>query len=96
MSRRIEAIWSDCRARWGAAGEGPFLFGRWSIADAAYAPVATRFRTYGVTLAEPAAAYMAAVLADPDFLRLGRAGEEGPAAGTAAARDRQRCRPRLS
>jgi len=65
---RIEAIWAECRQRWGASGEGPFLFGRWSIADAAYAPVATRFRTYGVTLAAPAAAYRDAVLADPDFL----------------------------
>ena len=65
---RIEAIWTECRARWGASGGGPFLFGRWSIADAAYAPVATRFRTYGVTLAAPAAAYRDAVLADPDFL----------------------------
>ncbi len=63
---RIAAIWNECRARWGE--RGPFLFGRWSIADAAYAPIATRFRTYGVKLAAPAAAYMEAVLADPDFL----------------------------
>ncbi len=63
---RIEAIWRECRERWGESG--PFLFGRWSIADAAYAPVATRLRTYGVALAGPAAAYMEAVLADPDFL----------------------------
>ncbi len=65
---RIEAIWSECRARWGASGGGPFLFGRWSIADAAFAPVATRFRTYGVKPAAPGAAYMEAVLGDPDFL----------------------------
>jgi glutathione S-transferase len=65
---RIEAIWRECRERWGKAGGGPFLFGRWSIADAAYAPVVTRFRTYGVTLGASGAAYMEAVLADPDFL----------------------------
>jgi glutathione S-transferase len=65
---RIQAIWRECRERWGAAGGGPFLFGRWSIADAAYAPVATRFRTYGVKPEIAAAAYMEAVLADPDFL----------------------------
>ncbi len=64
---RIAAIWRECRERWGEAGGGPFLFGRWSIADAAYAPVATRFRTYGVSLAAPGAAYMEAVLSDPDF-----------------------------
>lgn len=65
---RIQAIWRECRERWGAKGGGPFLFGRWSIADAAYAPVATRFRTYGVTPDALGAAYMEAVLADPDFL----------------------------
>ncbi len=65
---RIQAIWRECRQRWGAAGGGPFLFGRWSIADAAYAPVVTRFRTYGVQPDAASAAYMQAVLADPDFL----------------------------
>ena len=65
---RVEAMWRECRERWGKAGGGPFLFGRWSIADAAYAPVVTRFRTYGVKLAATGAAYMEAVLADPDFL----------------------------
>ncbi len=44
---RICQIWRDARARVPAGG-GPFLFGRFSIADAMYAPVATRFRTYGV------------------------------------------------
>jgi glutathione S-transferase len=41
---RIVAIWKDCRGRHGSAG--PFLFGRFSAADAMYAPVASRFRTY--------------------------------------------------
>ncbi len=65
---RVQAIWRECRETWGAKADGPFLFGRWSIADAAYAPVVTRFRTYGVTPDAVGAAYMEAVLADPDFL----------------------------
>jgi glutathione S-transferase len=43
---RIEAIWKECLSEYG----GPFLFGDISIADAMYAPVVSRFRTYGVTL----------------------------------------------
>jgi glutathione S-transferase len=64
---RIEKMWRECRERWGKEGGGPFLFGRWSIADAMYAPVVTRFRTYGVKLGATGAAYVDAVLADPDF-----------------------------
>ena len=65
---RIVAIWQAARARFGASG--PFLFGAFSNADAMYAPVATRFRTYGVELARfgddgSAAAYAAAILAVP-------------------------------
>lgn len=57
---RIEAIWEDCLARYG----GPFLFGaRPGIADAMYAPVASRFVTYAVALSAPAAAYRDAVMA---------------------------------
>ena len=44
--RRIDAMWSDCRARFG--GGGPFLFGAFSAADAMYAPVVSRFHTYEV------------------------------------------------
>lgn len=69
--RRIVVLWRECRRRFGT--EGPWLFGAWSIADAFYAPVATRFRSYGVDLAAhgddgTAAAYVATALADPDFL----------------------------
>ena len=65
---RIVAIWRETRARYGAGG--PFLFGAFSNADAMYAPVATRFRTYGVDLAAfgddgKAAAYAEAILASP-------------------------------
>ena len=51
---RIARIWSDCLARSG----GPFLFCRFSFADAMFAPVATRFVTYGVALDPPLKDYM--------------------------------------
>jgi glutathione S-transferase len=60
---RVRAIWTDCRERFGAGG--PFLFGRFSIADAMYAPVVFRFRTYGVRLDTRLAEYSAAMLAHP-------------------------------
>jgi len=60
---RIETIWHHCRQRHGAAG--PFLFGKFSIADAMYAPVCTRFRTYGVQLAPENQAYCDHMLALP-------------------------------
>jgi glutathione S-transferase len=60
---RVERLWSELRGRFGAAG--PFLFGRFSVADAFYAPVAFRFRTYGVAPRGPAADYLAALLALP-------------------------------
>ena len=53
--RRIDAIWSGAK--------GPFLFGRFSAADAMYAPVALRFRTYEVEVSNPA--YLKAMLALP-------------------------------
>jgi glutathione S-transferase len=64
---RIEKMWRDCREGWGKNGGGPFLFGHWTVADAMYAPVVTRFRTYSVKLGATGTAYMEAVLADPDF-----------------------------
>jgi glutathione S-transferase len=60
---RILAIWTDCRARFG--GGGDFLFGRFCIADAMYAPVVLRFQTYGVALEDAARDYAEAVLALP-------------------------------
>jgi glutathione S-transferase len=48
--RRIVQLWNDLRERF--SGRGPFLLGEWSIADAFYTPVATRFRTYGVQLSD--------------------------------------------
>ena len=61
--RRVLDIWSDCRARFGASG--PFLFGRFTAADAMYAPVVLRFRTYEVELPAACHAYADAVLALP-------------------------------
>jgi glutathione S-transferase len=60
---RIEDLWADCRARFGAGG--PWLFGDYSAADAMFAPVVLRFRTYGPRLRDSSAAYVATVLADP-------------------------------
>jgi glutathione S-transferase len=60
---RIDAIWGDCRTRYGAAG--PFLFGAFSAADAMYAPVIWRFHTYAVDVSAPARAYMSAMMALP-------------------------------
>jgi glutathione S-transferase len=63
---RIEAIWADCRARFGLGG--PYLFGRYSLADAMFAPVVTRFTTYQVPVSAGTAAYMKAVHAHPHIV----------------------------
>jgi glutathione S-transferase len=60
---RVVEIWTECRRRFGAGGE--LLFGRFSIADAFYAPVVTRFETYAVALPPAARAYAEAVEALP-------------------------------
>jgi glutathione S-transferase len=60
---RIDAMWSDCRVRFGAGG--PFLFGRFTAADAMYAPVVSRFHTYAVEVGAASTAYMGAVMALP-------------------------------
>jgi glutathione S-transferase len=64
---RIEAIWNDCRERFGARAtpDGPYLFGAFSAADAMYAPVCFRFKTYGIQPAGAAGAYLATMLAHP-------------------------------
>jgi glutathione S-transferase len=66
--RRVVAIWGETKARYGKGG--PFLFGAFTNADAMYAPVATRFRTYGVDLADfgddgAGAAYIDTIFAMP-------------------------------
>ena len=59
--QRIKAIWRQCRAAHGQSG--PFLFGHFTAADAMYAPVVTRFDTYGGPLEDDIRAYLDAVLA---------------------------------
>jgi glutathione S-transferase len=60
---RITAIWHDCLAQFG----GPFLFGPRSMADAMYAPVATRFLTYDVRLDPISARYRDTIMALPEM-----------------------------
>ncbi len=60
---RVVAIWRDCRSRFGAGGD--FLFGRFSIADAMFAPVVMRFHYYGVALEADSAAYVKTIHALP-------------------------------
>ena len=67
--RRVVALWSELLARFG----GPFLLGEWSIADAFYTPVATRFRSYGLRLTDfgdegAAGVYATRLLETPEFL----------------------------
>jgi len=62
---RVTGLWLDCRTRYGAGG--PYLFGEFSIADCMYAPVVTRFRTYGVEVDPAAQAYCDVMLARPDM-----------------------------
>lgn len=69
--QRIVDIWRDCRARFGAGGK--FLFGAFSAADAMYAPVASRFNTYRIDLAQfgddgTAARYRDSMMAMPEML----------------------------
>jgi glutathione S-transferase len=58
---RVFELWSEKLERSG----GPFLFGRFSIADAMYFPVLTRFRTYGIELPQRLAAYAQTLEASP-------------------------------
>ncbi|MCB6182219.1 glutathione S-transferase family protein [Leeia sp. TBRC 13508] len=62
---RIVTIWQDCRQKHGAAG--PWLFGQFSIADAMYAPIAFRFKTYGVKLPTEAETYLNTLLSHPSM-----------------------------
>ena len=61
--RRIDALWSDCRARFGQ--QGAFLFGAFGAADAMYAPVVARLHSFGIDVSAISRAYMDAVMALP-------------------------------
>ena len=71
---RVLSIWSECRQA--RTESGDWLFGRFSIADAMYVPVALRFHSYSVKLPEVARNYVESVLQDPavsDWMRAGAA-----------------------
>lgn len=69
---RILSIWSDALK----ASKGPFLFGRFCIADAMYAPVVSRFDTYGIKVPKPVRAYMDKMLALPGMREWGEIAAE--------------------
>lgn len=60
---KVDALWSEWLARSG----GPFLFGQWSVADAMYAPVVTRFVTYAIPRSGEAQGYIDCMWAEPHF-----------------------------
>lgn len=64
---RIDAMWSGLRERY--AGQGPWLFGEFSIVDCMFAPVVSRFRTYDVPVSGPCSTYMEHVLAHEAMVR---------------------------
>ena len=57
---RVDHIWSEYRGTYSA--DGPWLFGEFSIADCMFAPVASRFATYSISLSETASQYMQCLL----------------------------------
>src|ERR1700730_16292600 len=69
---RIQEIWADCHARYGT--KGPFLFGAFSGADAMFAPVVHRFRTYAIPAAKRAQPYVDAMMSLPAFQQWTRDG----------------------
>jgi glutathione S-transferase len=71
---RMVALWAECRAA--ATESGPYLFGTLSLADAFFAPVAVRLRTYRVALPPEAAAYVETIYQWPAFKRWQKAGLE--------------------
>ncbi|HEY8086530.1 MAG TPA: glutathione S-transferase family protein [Polyangiaceae bacterium] len=73
---RILSIWGECRRAHG--GGGPFLFGAYTVADAMFAPIASRFRTYGVALDAGARAYVDAIHAHAPMQRWIAAARQEP------------------
>ncbi len=63
--RRIEEVFAVARKRYG--GEGPWLFGAYSLADAFYSPIAARIAGYGLKVSDEVQAYVDTTLADPSF-----------------------------
>jgi glutathione S-transferase len=74
---RIDAIWSCCRRKHGVGGE--YLFGRFSIADCMYAPMAISLKAYGAELSSAAQQYVDTILANPwvqEWIRQGKAEQQ--------------------
>jgi glutathione S-transferase len=69
---RIQEIWAECRARYGQSG--PFLFGSFGAADAMFAPVVHRFRTFAIAVSKDTQAYMDTMMALPAFAEWTKAG----------------------
>jgi glutathione S-transferase len=69
---RVRQIWLECRERYGRLG--PFLFGRFGGADAMFAPVVHRFRTYAIAVEPEVQAYMDTMMSLPAFQEWTRAG----------------------
>ena len=76
---RIDEIWSGCRDEY--PSEGPWLYGRYSIADAMYAPVVLRFNSYGARLSSSARGYVETALQDPELQEWIRGAERELAEG---------------
>lgn len=64
---RIETIWQEARRF--SPETGPYLYGEFSAADAMYAPVVTRFETYGIPVTQASRAYMTAILDHPSMVQ---------------------------
>ena len=69
---RVQEIWADCFRRYGE--QGPFLFGAFGGADAMFAPVVHRFRTYAIEVKGDARHYFEAMMALPAFQQWTREG----------------------
>lgn len=74
--KRIDALWTDCRARFGRGG--PFLFGAFTAADAMYAPVASRIISYAISVGVTAQNYTEALAGLPAWKEWEEAGIREP------------------
>ena len=70
---RIKTLWRNCRSQFG--DEGEWLFGKYSIADAMFAPIALRFDGYGISLSRVEQAYVQSVLKQPSIIEWIEAGK---------------------
>lgn len=87
---RLETLWA--LAQDSRRAPGPWLFGRYTLADVFFAPVAARIAGYGLAVGAPARAYVAEHLADPAFRQWRAMGIADPLVQTAYDLDLERCR----